>query len=146
MVNRRMQQLSLSLFSKRVSNANVFWDELRADEKRRIVFTDDDPTFMFEDGSVWSFFQSTISDGINEYLELIAQDVTELFLNSENLKNENEQLEEVEKRLSYTLGNIAQIGQEEELISYKMRIHDELGNSILTASRNLLTLYVWIRN
>ena len=83
---------------------------------------------------MWEFVETTLK-GKKEYHEIKAQNVTKLYLRQQELAEKNRELEEVGERLQSTYKSVVQVGQERELMSYKMRIHDELGNAILRGSR-----------
>lgn len=138
LANHSMYELCESIFERNLGNVQVFWNVIISfgenDVAKRIDFTSW-PAFLTRDGEVWSFQRSLLKDFDHEFVEIVARNVTRLYNQRKELVSENEKLEEVQKKLAYTLENIAKIGQEEELLSYKMRIHDQLGNTILQTGK-----------
>ncbi len=139
LVNARMRDISRQIIKKDRTYAANFWDRILSCEDPDIIKTEfaGNPTFIMRDGNVISFSRTKLSDGRKEYYEILAQDVTELYKHTEELKEQNAELEKVEERLAGTYSNVADLRQERELLSYKLHIHDELGNSVLMGARLL---------
>ena len=139
LVNARMRDISRRIIKKDRTYAANFWDRILKCEDQDIIKTEfaGNPTFIMQDGDVISFSRTKLSDGRKEYYEILAQDVTELYKHTEELKEQNTELEKVEERLAGTYSNVADLRQERELLSYKLHIHDELGNSVLKGARLL---------
>ena len=70
--------------------------------------------------------------------EIIAADVTELYAKQAELNRENTLLAEANRNMKQLLDNMEEIVREEEILSMKMRIHDDIGHSILAARKALL--------
>lgn len=140
--NHCMYDLVGKMFGRHFVNTLSLWDNVisvsTAANFRRIDFTSG-PAFLFEDGSVWAFQKNLLKDADRTYIEIIAREVTRLYGYRVELERENRILTEVEDKLSQSYRNIAETRQEEELLSYKMRIHDQLGNAIIRM-RKLLGL------
>ncbi len=139
--NRKINELARVITGHSILNAEDFWTKIISlgDESfgRRIDFTLG-PSILFNDGNVWSFRRSRLVDHEKHYNEISAYDVTGLYLRSLELARENMQLIELEKRLSESLKNIAETKQQEELLAYKVRVHDQLGNACLSTKRVLM--------
>lgn len=134
LMNRKMSELSEVFTVSKPINALELWQKIisfeKNEEARRIDFTSW-PAFILKGGSVWSFQRSQLSDADRKYVEIIARDVTSLYKKRMDTKEEIENLTAVHKKLGDVLENISKTGNEEELLAYKVRIHDELGNAIL---------------
>ena len=74
----------------------------------------------------------------NSFTQVTFSDVSELFSRQRELKEENERLENANRRAKQLYDNMAQIVREEEILSMKMRVHDDIGHSILAARKALL--------
>ena len=74
----------------------------------------------------------------NSFTQVTLSDVSELFSRQRELKEENERLENANRRAKQLYDNMAQIVREEEILSMKMRVHDDIGHSILAARKALL--------
>ena len=72
------------------------------------------------------------------YTQITAADVTELIRKQNQLKAENAKLAEANERLRLLLVQIPVIIREEETLAMKLRVHDDIGHSILAARRVLL--------
>ena len=81
--------------------------------------------------------QITTKAGVR-YTQITAADVTELIRKQHQLKAENAKLAEVNERLRLLLVQMPEIIREEETLAMKLRVHDDIGHSILAARRVLL--------
>lgn len=140
LMNRKMSELSETFTVGKPINALELWQNIisfeSSDEARRIDFTSW-PAFVFKGGNVWSFQRSELSDSDRKYVEIIARDVTSLYKKRMDTQKEIENLSLVHRQLGEVLENISKAGNEEELLAYKVRIHDELGNAILRTRQTL---------
>ena len=94
--------------------------------------------FLLEDGSVWRFVEEAVTaeDGA-PYTQVVASDVTVLYETQKELERGNAELEERGRRLRRLSANVAAVTREEEILSMKMRVHDDIGRSVI-ATRRLL--------
>ena len=95
--------------------------------------------YRFPDGKVLRFAQEQITTkaGVH-YTQITAADVTELIRKQNQLKAENAKLAEANERLRRLLVQMPEIIREEETLAMKLRVHDDIGHSILAARRVLL--------
>ena len=95
--------------------------------------------YRFPDGTALRFAQEQITTkaGVH-YTQITAADVTELIRKQDQLKAENAKLAEVNERLRLLLVQMPEIIREEETLAMKLRVHDDIGHSILAARRVLL--------
>lgn len=95
--------------------------------------------YRFPDGKALRFAQEQITTkaGVH-YTQITAADVTELIRKQHQLKAENAKLAEVNERLRRLLVQMPEIIREEETLAMKLRVHDDIGHSILAARRVLL--------
>jgi len=140
LTNRKMAALSKRIFKYYPYNGNKFWEDIISFEKnevcKRIDFTQS-PAFLFKDGTVWNFNRGLIKDTDCNYNEILAKDVTVLYKQTLNAEKENKRLSTLQKSLGRVLRSISETGNDEELLNYKIRIHDELGNAILRTRKAL---------
>lgn len=138
--NRKMLRLVRIFSEKRIVDAEELWRSIisfeKNDKARRIDFTMW-PAFLLTSGEVWSFQRSVISDSDKRYMEIVARNVTALYQKRIDIESSIEELSLLQNRLGDVLKNISEGGNEEELLNYKIRIHDQLGNAILR-TRQLL--------
>ncbi len=95
--------------------------------------------YRFPDGKVFRFLQEQITTkaGIR-YTQITAADVTELMRRQTRLKEENAKLTDANHRLRKIFEQMPEIIREEETLEMKLRVHDDIGHSILAARRALL--------
>ena len=95
--------------------------------------------YRFPDGRVFRFLQEQITTkaGIR-YTQITAADVTELMRRQIWLKEENAKLTDANNRLRKLFEQMPEIIREEETLEMKLRVHDDIGHSILAARRALL--------
>lgn len=134
LMNRVMSNLVKKLTGREVHNSDLFWNKVVSYEKnesaKRIDFSDG-PAFLFDDGKVWSFKKVNLNDGDRSFDEIIARDVTDLYQKTEKMKQDIAELEVKEAELYNVFKKISETGNQEELLNYKISIHDRLGNAIL---------------
>ena len=95
--------------------------------------------YRFPDGKALRFAQEQITTKTGvRYTQITAADVTEPIRKQNQLKAENAKLEEANERLRLLFAQIPEIIREEETLAMKLRVHDDIGHSILAARRVLL--------
>ncbi len=95
--------------------------------------------FRFRDGTVLRFTKETIfTKSKNKYTQVTATDVTEIINRQSRLEDENQKLTEANERMRKLLEQMPEIIREEETLAMKLRVHDDIGHSILAARRALL--------
>ncbi|MCL2125973.1 MAG: hypothetical protein FWH33_08315 [Oscillospiraceae bacterium] len=93
--------------------------------------------YSLPDGSIWRFSRTELTSKEPHYIQLDATDVTDIYRYSRDLYESNTKLAEQYRRQQALLDNIVQINFDKEILSTKMRIHDDLGRSILTTKQHL---------
>ena len=95
--------------------------------------------YRFPDGTALRFAQEQITTKAGvRYTQITAADVTELIRKQNQLKAENAKLAEANERLRRLFVQMPEIIREEETLAMKLRVHDDIGHSILAARRVLL--------
>lgn len=94
--------------------------------------------YEFPDGTVYHFTVRPVQDkyGI-PYTEVMATDVTQLARLHAALQQENERLADANRRAKRLYDNMPDIVREEEILKMKMRVHDDIGHTLLAARRAL---------
>lgn len=101
------------------------------DEKARI--------YRFPDHTLWQFAETPITDvDGNSYIQVQAIDVTELHEKRAELERENRELAEANQRAKELYAELDQIVREKETLAMKIRVHDDMGQCLLS-TQNLLT-------
>lgn len=98
----------------------------------------DNDIFMLDDGSAWRFSQESVTTRYGDtYTQVTAADVTELYRRQKELEQDNKRLEEYAQRMRRLSADIISLIREEEILNMKMRVHDDIGRSVI-ATRQFL--------
>ena len=138
LINHRMQEISAVLCGRDLQTLTDLEQALHSpgggvrlrDEAARI--------YEFPDGTVYHFTVRPVQDkyGI-PYTEVMATDVTQLATLHAALQQENERLADANRRAKRLYDNMPDIVREEEILKMKMRVHDDIGHTLLAARRAL---------
>ena len=94
--------------------------------------------YKFPNGTVLRFVERQITDKSGgSYTEVTASDVTRLVTLQQELRKENARLEDANLRLKRLYDRMPEIVREEETLAMKLRVHDDIGHTILSARRAL---------
>ncbi len=115
LVNRKMDQLVYEMIGRDLQLESELTEALSSLE---------DDLFISKDHRIWRFSCSALPDVGNEYL---AADITEIHRDHQLLMEKNRQLKDVNAAIEEIGRNYVAIAREEELLSMKMRIHNEMG-------------------
>ncbi len=135
--NRTMHRISYDLSGHDVQYLKEFEDTLK-NPGSKCTRPKDGKYYFMADGTVWLFVKNEISaSGGAKYTEFIASEVSELCKKLDELGNDNKKMLEISGEIKKMSANVLTVTREEETLSMKMRVHDEMGRS-LTAARKLL--------
>lgn len=139
LINRQMHRISRCLTGRDLQSAAELRDALEHPSENGVPYDPDFQVYFFEDGSVWKFSEDAIvTENGERFLQFLASEVSELYQNKLLLENENRKLQEISVAMKELSKNIVTLTREEETLAMKMRIHDDLGYSVLAAHRMLL--------
>ena len=94
--------------------------------------------FLQDDGTAWRFTLETITTSDKKiYTQVIASDVTELYSKTKELERDNIALAQYSKRMRRLFANTIALIREEEILNMKMRVHDDIGRSVISTRRFL---------
>lgn len=88
--------------------------------------------YRFSDSTVWLI--NTVSleqENLSGFTQTAAQNVTELYKVTEQLKEDNKELKETNEKITLMLERLADRIREQETLELKMRIHDDIGTSLI---------------
>lgn len=89
----------------------------------------------FPDGRVWRFETVALTDsGLTGFTQTVAQEVTELYESNLRLQADNEQMKQVNEKLRRMYERLADRIREQEALTLKMNIHNNLGSSLIAIS------------
>ncbi|MDD6069261.1 MAG: hypothetical protein PUC12_00385 [Clostridiales bacterium] len=141
LVNIQMNRISGELFDTEILNAEDFWKQLKTGERMgNGVILRTEPTVLVrtEDGKIWDFHRNILAIGHSEIQELIAYDVTRQYELYGELEKQNQRLSRINERLRLYSREVEQITAENEILTAKIKVHDNVGRSLL-AFRSYLT-------
>ena len=134
--NRRMQHISSDITGIGILNGEKLW---RCIEEKSVKTDVSDGLVIFtSDSKVWNVRRSEIEAEGNRINEIVALDVTEQYELRRELEERNERLNSVNERLRIFSRDMSRLTAEKELLDAKIKVHDDLGRSLL-AFRAYLT-------
>ena len=134
--NRRMQHISSDITSIGILNGEKLWRCI--EEKSVKTDVSDGLVILTSDSKVWNVRRSEIEAEGNRINEIVALDVTEQYELRRELEERNERLNSVNERLRIFSRDMSRLTAEKELLDAKIKVHDDLGRSLL-AFRAYLT-------
>lgn len=139
LMNRKMYQLCRNLAGRDIQNITELREALRRPLKDHVFYDFDLKVYCFSDGSVWKFSEKEIiTAGGDRFSQFLASEVSELCQSKALLKKENQKLQEMSAAMKALSKNVVTLTREEETLSMKMRVHDNLGYSVLATQRMLM--------
>lgn len=132
LVNTQMNRISAELFGVTLLNADTFLHCLRRGEGSA-EFLRTEPTVLLrtEDGKVWDFRIRTLTVRRCTVQELIAYDMTTQYRLGKELDARNAGLKRVNERLRRYSREVECSTTENEILTAKIRVHDDVGRSLL---------------
>lgn len=136
--NRRMYSLEHLLAGRDIQSVQEFREALDRPCEAVSILNPKAMVYRFPEGEVWRFSESSVVTKSGErFVQFLAGNVTALYENGEELKRENERLKRVALSMKELSHNILTLTREEEILEMKMRVHDELGHTVLATNRFL---------
>lgn len=95
--------------------------------------------YRMPDGTVWVFSETVVKSetGI-KYTQFTATEFTKLYNLQEELVERNAELEEMITQIQRISENIAEITRQQEILTAKMRVHNKMGNCLLSARQYMV--------
>jgi PAS domain-containing protein len=132
--NRVMHRLSFALSGRDLQHLSELTAALENPCADVVRETD---AYHLPDGTTWRFAARELEAEGARYTEYIASDVTELFAHLKELDADNERLRETARQLRRLSANVLAMTREEEILSMKMRVHDQMGRGLIAARQAL---------
>ena len=138
MINHQMHQLAYSMWGSDIQSAEELREALRNPAQEVRILDAAKGLYRFPDGRVWKFSEADMSseEGRN-FTQFLATDVSKLYESRKKLEKENRLLREYANSLKELSRNMLTVTREEETLTLKMRVHDDLGHSVLRTQRLL---------
>lgn len=139
LANELMGELANDVFGVPLDDEHVLWDRLCTGDclpGYSIERTDtrgggEGILLVAADGRAWQFSRRNLEvDGVPT-IETIAADVAEEYSLVRKLEDRNRHLADVNERLRAYGRNLAQLTREEEILSLKAYVHEEVGRALL---------------
>lgn len=124
--NHRMNDISFALQGKALQNGISFYDSVR--EK---------PIHQLPDGTAIAFRHRELTYRGEPLHELIANDITDLYQKSEQLKADNQRLQRLAENMKAYGETIADTVRQKEILQAKVNIHDEMNRIHLITRKSL---------
>lgn len=135
LVNRKMNAIVFELFGHAVNNVEMLSEELK---KKAIWYNNEAFLIKSEnEDRYWAFRRMILKKGEHSYIQLEARDETETSRAYLQISENNRMLEEQLHRKRSIMTNIVEINRKKEILSLKMRIHDDLGRCLIATEREL---------
>lgn len=137
LINRRMRETAFDLIGGYPRTIGELWEALaQTDGNSRVQRIENEPPlYRFPDGRVRRFYTAELQEpGLRGFIQTMAQDVTELYEVAERLRRENEALRETNEEMRQMYDRLADRIREQETLNLKMRIHDDIGTSLIAIS------------
>lgn len=140
LMNRRMLSVTATLLGSGVQTLEELQHALAHPPEGIVPLNSMPSVYRFPDGTALRFVQERITDadGVS-YQQVTAADVTELVARQDQLAQENERLADANRRARQLLERMPELVREQEILAMKMRVHDDIGHSILAARQALLS-------
>ena len=136
LVNHQMNRLSGELFGTEILNGNQFLHQLEREEfigHGQIIRRKPNLMLQTDNQTVWEFHNKELVLNDNVVSELIASDVTEQYQMAMELEKRNRSLNQINRQLRIYNSEVNRITREQEILGAKVRIHDDVGRSLLAA-------------
>lgn len=134
--NRKMYDLMIKIAGIEIQEIGAFKHSLENPSVEGVHVING--VHHLNDGSAWYFVSNEIEDAYgNRYTEFIAYDATELYEKKIEFENDNQRLKKMTNQIRKLSSNVAVAAREEELLALKMRVHDQMGRSLVAAHRIL---------
>ena len=139
LINREMLSVGIMLFGKEIQTLDELHTALQHPPDTVKRLDEEILLYRFPDGIVRRFTEhTTVEQDGRRVTEVVATDVTELYAKQMELNKENARLAAVNGKMKKILDNMSELVREKEILTMKMRVHDDIGHSILSARKALL--------
>lgn len=138
LINHRMLMLTDRLRKNGIQTFDELEAALRQPPETVRCLNKELKLYRFLDESVFQFTEKEIRTKLGiPYTQVTACEVTELLQSQNRLQKENERLKDANDRLRKLFEQMPDLIREEETLAMKLRVHDDIGYSILSARRLL---------
>lgn len=135
LINYKMNELAYSVLNAYPQTVEELLSALKKGESVEIV-DDKLSIYKFKDERVWRFTTSAVEDkDLSGFTQTVAVDVTAIRIENAEIEKQNKELRETVAELQVLYARLADRVREEESLNLKMRLHDDIGASLIELSR-----------
>ena len=138
LVNTAMESICQQLTGASLLDAAGFWTQLKNGALPGCIQRGAEPIYRFSDGQVYSFHSYEMELNGHTLCELVATNVSEEYRIISELNVRRQKVDRVRKRLKELSKTITRTTAEKEVLSAKIRLHDNFGKMLLLTKRYLL--------
>lgn len=133
LMNSRMRQLCTEFTGEGLMDTEKFWRDLRNGNVRKGIrpLKQREAAFIDTNGQVWDFRRSRLSYGGEKVMEISAVNITTQYHLHKELVARYERLNDVNSRLHHFSEEVEKVTREKEILAAKIKLHDEIGRSLL---------------
>ena len=133
LMNSRMRQLCTEFTGEGLMDTEKFWRDLRNGNVRKGIrpLKQREAAFIDINGQVWDFRRSRLSYGGEKVTEISAVNITTQYHLHKELVARYERLNDVNSRLHHFSEEVEKVTREKEILAAKIKLHDEIGRSLL---------------
>lgn len=113
------------------SSVQATWPVGRQQAAGEVATSANSPVLLTPEGAAWQFSRRLLTVEGAELVELIAADITQEYALVRELEERNRRLEGVNERLRAYGRDISRLTRDEEVLSAKVRVHDEVGRALI---------------
>ncbi len=128
LVNLKMNELSSSLTGAPLTDGKTFWEEIceKGDEREGNVFV------IMRDQEVWMFSKESFSEGSEDFVQILAANMTELYHMKEELAEKNRHLQDIYAKMKLVSAGERSLRIAREVMNARTTVHNQMGNVLLT--------------
>ena len=132
--NSKFDDMCFEITGNTMLNTKDFWDTIKKlDTNMEPHNPDEEVLLNTEDGTSWLITRTRLNSTIGEFNQILAVDATEERNLVRDLREANNQLEDMNRRLRRYNDTVDDTVRQEELLETKKRVHDNMGEDLLGA-------------
>lgn len=138
--NRQMNTLYRAMTQGDIQTRRDLGDAIESSVKTGRVsrVSGERPVYLFPDGKAWYYTEREITAQGRGYTESVFADVTDLYEKRRELERQSEELRELSRNIKQLSDSVLEMTREKEILSFKTRLHDEMGAGLVAARQSLV--------
>ena len=139
LVNDKMEELGTMLFGKPFQDAKKAWEDLMGGRAKGLVKGGPEPIYELPGGKVYGFHREELYLEVGMVYAIFAIDMTEEYALTKELEEKQKRARVINARLKSLFETMEYVTKSRELLHLKVALHDNLGRSLLTAKRFIVS-------